>query len=120
MSGDGWGDPPGRDGPAMAGQAARLAAARSGMREEVLVERIDHLTDLVQATWELLGPHLGFTDAHLDAKLNELAARRREQANGAQSAAVRRCHACDAGVGAADRHCQWCGAQLTGADPFHR
>lgn len=87
---------------------------------DLLEERIDRLTLLNEAMWRLLSEHLGFTDAHLEAKIHELD-NADGNVDGRRTARPTRCGNCDSMVHPKHRICQYCGAEAPdGATPFDR
>lgn len=87
---------------------------------DLLNDRIDRLTLVNEAMWRLLSEHLGFTDAHLVAKIAEL-----DEADGEaddrKTPRPAKCSSCNSMVHPKHRICQYCGAPAPGAvGPFDR
>jgi len=81
--------------------------------------RIDRLTLLNAALWELVAPRLELGDVELKAMALELDARD-GKVDGRLGAAVRRCTRCGKTLMARQAKCQYCGTEHAPADPFAR
>lgn len=106
----------------------RLAAGRADARTEVLrrqrdidahydvQERIDRLTLVCLAMWELVSEHTDLTDEDLRAKIEEIDASDGRR-DGFHRPGADRC-SCGAAVAAGAPRCQFCGAEAPDRSPF--
>ena len=103
------------------GMAASAAEFRSQPATKVidLSDRVDRLTMVIQALWELLRES-GLTDEQLVAKIVELD-KSDDVLDDTARPSSSRCPQCGAAVTSAEDHCQFCGHQMgRPANPFAR
>lgn len=106
----------------------QIMAARAGAKAEIIArqratdvrydlhERIDRLTLVCLAMWELLAEHTSLTDADLRAKLERIDAAD-GRPDGYHRPPADQC-ACGAAVAAGAPRCQFCGADAPERSPF--
>ena len=81
------------------------ADRRQDDRAYQLEQRIEHLSDVVEAMWDVLGTRLGLQDSDLAAALDAVHARREELSRPVK------CLKCGAAVLRTASQCQFCGEQ---------
>ncbi len=107
---------------------ASVAAAESAMDQRVrradseiaeLEARVDKLTTMCEAMWNLVCQTTGLTDAHLDYRFWELDTSDGSH-DGRKRVRAHPCGSCDAMVSARLDRCQFCGAEAPKRTPWER
>jgi wobble nucleotide-excising tRNase len=98
-------------------RAASGRADRAAKEARALEKRIERLSLINRAMWELLRDATGATDDELKAKINEI-----DERDGVPDGKItptrRECEHCGRPVAAQARHCVYCGKTCEPDDPF--